>query len=173
MLLKLLKLILMIILLDEVSAAGDIFKIVTTAVHSGTVRVLSVVGTTRIVTVEVSVCNLIEEKLKIIPEKKVKLEDCLRKANIQFSNDEDVYRLYEKYGGVFKETILLKEEQVYVDDFHLGDGENVKTDVAGEMQTLVEAEDVIEDVVIKHKKRNFKKKVLCDGSKRTSTGSER
>nr|GEY74886.1 transposase, Ptta/En/Spm, transposase, Tnp1/En/Spm-like protein [Tanacetum cinerariifolium] len=51
---------------------------------------------------------------------------------IAFPNGEDVLELYDKYGGIFKETILLEEEQVHVDDVHPGDGENVKTDVTGE-----------------------------------------
>ncbi|GJV03183.1 putative reverse transcriptase domain-containing protein [Tanacetum coccineum] len=75
-----------------------------------------------------SVCNLIKEKLKIIFEEKAKLEDLLRKDNTQFLNDEDVRELYEKYGEVFKETVLLEEEQVHVDDFHPGDDEKVETD---------------------------------------------
>ncbi|GJW15752.1 ulp1 protease family, C-terminal catalytic domain-containing protein [Tanacetum coccineum] len=74
-----------------------------------------------------SVCNLIKEKLKIISEEKAKLEDLLRKDNTQFSNDEDVRELYEKCGEVFKETVLLEEEQVHVDDFHPGDDEKVET----------------------------------------------
>nr|GEW25610.1 hypothetical protein [Tanacetum cinerariifolium] len=51
----------------------------------------------------------------------------------------------EEVIGVFKETVLLEEEHVHVDDFYLGDGE----------------------------KRNLKKKLLHSGSKRTSNGSER
>nr|GEU98325.1 hypothetical protein [Tanacetum cinerariifolium] len=53
---------------------------------------------------------------------KAKLEDLLRKASTQFSNDEDVREL---------------------------DGEKVGTNVAGEKQTAVEAKDVVEDVVNK------------------------
>nr|GEV99272.1 hypothetical protein [Tanacetum cinerariifolium] len=45
------------------------------------------------------------------------------------------------------ETVLLEKDQVHVDDFHPGDGEKVETDVGGEKQTMVEAENVIEDVV--------------------------
>ncbi|GKD53985.1 hypothetical protein Tco_1287372, partial [Tanacetum coccineum] len=85
-----------------------------------------------------SVCSLIEEKLKIISDEKAELEDLMRKANTQFPNDEDVRELYEKYEGVFKEIVLLEEEQVHVDDFHPGDGEKFGTDVAGEKQTVVD-----------------------------------
>ncbi|GJR47912.1 ulp1 protease family, C-terminal catalytic domain-containing protein [Tanacetum coccineum] len=64
------------------------------------------------------VCSLIEEKLKIISDEKAELENLLRKANTQFPNDEDVRELYDEYGGVFKETVFLEEEQVHVDDVH-------------------------------------------------------
>ncbi|GJX73908.1 hypothetical protein Tco_0312503 [Tanacetum coccineum] len=85
-----------------------------------------------------SVCTLIEEKFKIISDEKAELEDLMRKSNTQFPNDEYVRELYEKYGGVFKETVLLEEEQVHVDDFHPGDGEKIRTDVVGEKQTVVD-----------------------------------
>nr|GFB85483.1 cytochrome P450 [Tanacetum cinerariifolium] len=55
--------------------------------------------------------------------REVGMETLLRKANTQFSNDEDVRELYEKYGGVFQGTVLFEEEQVHVDDFHPGDNE--------------------------------------------------
>ncbi|GJX43060.1 peptidase C48, SUMO/sentrin/Ubl1 [Tanacetum coccineum] len=93
-----------------------------------------------------SVCSFIEEKLKFISDEKAELEDILRMANTQFSNDEDVRVLYEKYVGVFKETVLLEEEQVHVDDFHPVDGEKFRTDSASEKQTAVETEDVDEEV---------------------------
>ncbi|GJS01949.1 hypothetical protein Tco_0318457 [Tanacetum coccineum] len=38
----------------------------------------------------ISVCSLIEEKLKIIFEEKAELEDLLRKSSTQFPNDEDL-----------------------------------------------------------------------------------
>ncbi|GJS63717.1 hypothetical protein Tco_0678281 [Tanacetum coccineum] len=95
----------------------------------------------------VSVCSLIEEKLKFISDEKAELEDILRKANTQFLNDEGIRVLYEKYVGVFKETVLLEEEQVHVDDFHPVDGEKFRTDSASEKQTAVETEDVDEEVV--------------------------
>ncbi|GJW92953.1 hypothetical protein Tco_0172625 [Tanacetum coccineum] len=93
------------------------------------------------------VCSLIEEKLKFISDEKAELEDILRKANTQFMNDEGIRVLYEKYVGVFKETMLFEEKQVHVDDFHPGDGEKFGTDVAGEKHTAFEAEDVNEEVV--------------------------
>ncbi|GJT74110.1 hypothetical protein Tco_1040835 [Tanacetum coccineum] len=93
-----------------------------------------------------SVCSLIEEKLKFISDEKAELEDILRKANTQFLKDVGVRVLYEKYVGVFKDTVLLEEEQVHVDDFHPGDGEKFGTDVSGEKQTAFEAEDVNEEV---------------------------
>nr|GEX35289.1 hypothetical protein [Tanacetum cinerariifolium] len=65
-----------------------------------------------------SVCSLIEKKLKIISDAKAELEDLLRKA----------------------------KEHVHVDDFYLGDGEKVGTDVASEKQAMVEAKDIVEDV---------------------------
>ncbi|GJU08363.1 ulp1 protease family, C-terminal catalytic domain-containing protein [Tanacetum coccineum] len=70
-----------------------------------------------------SVCSLIEEKLKFICDEKAELEDILRKANTQFSNDVGVFVLYEKYVGVFKDIVFLEDEYVHVDDFHPGDGE--------------------------------------------------
>ncbi|GJZ04488.1 hypothetical protein Tco_0537763, partial [Tanacetum coccineum] len=94
-----------------------------------------------------SVCSLIEEKFKFICDEKAELEDILRKANTQFSNDVGVFVLYEKYVGVFKDTVLLEDEYVHVDDFHPGDGEKFGTDVAGEKQTTFEAEDVNDKVV--------------------------
>ncbi|GKB49961.1 hypothetical protein Tco_0900714 [Tanacetum coccineum] len=103
-----------------------------------------------------SVCSLIEEKLKFISVEKVELKDILRKANTQFLNDEDVRVLYKKYVGVFKETVLLEEEQVNVDDFHPGDGEKFGTDVAVEKQTAVEAEDVNEEVMNEAEEDKFK-----------------
>ncbi|GKD01272.1 ulp1 protease family, C-terminal catalytic domain-containing protein, partial [Tanacetum coccineum] len=94
-----------------------------------------------------SVCSLIEEKLKFICDEKAELEDILRKANTQFLNDVGVFVLYEKYVGVFKDTVLLEDEYVHVVDFHPGDGEKFGTDVAGEKQTTFEAEDVNDKVV--------------------------
>ncbi|GJT75235.1 hypothetical protein Tco_1041960 [Tanacetum coccineum] len=41
---------------------------------------------------------------------KAELEDILRKANTQFPNDVGVFVLYEKYVGVFKDTVLLEDE---------------------------------------------------------------
>ncbi|GKD01977.1 hypothetical protein Tco_1172251, partial [Tanacetum coccineum] len=102
-----------------------------------------------------SVCSLIEEKLKFICDEKAELEDILRKANTQFSNDVGVFVLYDKYVGVFKDTVLLEDEHVHVDDFHLGDGEKFGTDVAGEKQTAFEAEDVNDEVVNETKEDKF------------------
>ncbi|GKB06974.1 hypothetical protein Tco_0835207, partial [Tanacetum coccineum] len=74
--------------------------------------------------------------------------------------EKDVHELYEKYGEVFKETVLLEEEQVHVDDFHLGDGEKVGTDVAGEKQTSVKAKDVVEDVVNEPQEDKFEEETF-------------
>lgn len=69
-----------------------------------------------------SLYKMIEEKLSIISDEKLEVENILRKANTEFPNDEDVLRLYEKYCGVSKETILLQQDQIHVDDFHAEDG---------------------------------------------------
>ncbi|GJS02271.1 reverse transcriptase domain-containing protein [Tanacetum coccineum] len=103
---------------------------------------------------------LIEEKLKFISDEKAELEDILRKANTQFSKDVGVHVLYEKYVGVFKDTVLLEEEQVHVDDFHPGDGEKFGTDVSGEKQTAFKAEDVNEEVVNEAEEDNFEVEIF-------------
>ncbi|GKG62266.1 hypothetical protein Tco_0632170, partial [Tanacetum coccineum] len=75
-------------------------------------------------------------------------------------NDENLRELCEKYRGVFKETVFLEEDKVHVDDFHLGDGEKVGADVAGEKQTAVETQDVVEDVVNKPQEEKFEEETF-------------
>ncbi|GJS33259.1 reverse transcriptase domain-containing protein [Tanacetum coccineum] len=93
----------------------------------------------------VKLCDSVTKNKALL--RKAELEDIMRKANTQFLNDVGVFVLYEKYVGVFKDTVLLEDEHVHVDDFHLGDGEKFGTDVAGEKQTAFEAEDVNDEVV--------------------------
>ena len=65
----------------------------------------------------------IEEKLSIISDEKHDLEDILKQANSEHPGDENVFRLYEKYVELFKETVSLNQE-VHVDDFSQDDHEN-------------------------------------------------
>ena len=65
----------------------------------------------------------IEEKLSIISDEKRDLEDILKQANSEHPGDENVFRLYEKYVELFKETVSLNQE-VHVDDFSQDDHEN-------------------------------------------------
>nr|GEX63776.1 hypothetical protein [Tanacetum cinerariifolium] len=52
---------------------------------------------------------MIEEKLSRISKEKAKVETLLRDANKDFSNDDNVNKLFEQYKGFFKETVLLEE----------------------------------------------------------------
>ncbi|GJV89070.1 hypothetical protein Tco_1533008 [Tanacetum coccineum] len=72
--------------------------------------------------VDESFYRRIEEKLFIIYDESLELKDLLKKANTKFLNDKYVLRVYDKFGGVFKETILLEENQVHVNYFQAGDG---------------------------------------------------
>ncbi|GJU79948.1 hypothetical protein Tco_1282313 [Tanacetum coccineum] len=44
-----------------------------------------------------SFCSMIEEKISMISAEKIALEDLLKRANVEFPNDEEVIELYEKY----------------------------------------------------------------------------
>ncbi|GKD85791.1 hypothetical protein Tco_1356945, partial [Tanacetum coccineum] len=50
---------------------------------------------------------MIEEKLSMISDEKVSLEDLLKRANTEFPNDENVVDLHEKYGRLFKEDLFV------------------------------------------------------------------
>ena len=70
-----------------------------------------------------SIYQRIEEKLSIISDEKRDLEDILKQANSEHPGNENVFRLYEKYVELFKETVSLNQE-VHVDDFSQDDHEN-------------------------------------------------
>ncbi|GJX73790.1 hypothetical protein Tco_0312385 [Tanacetum coccineum] len=72
-----------------------------------------------------SFCRMIEEKLSMISDEKVALEDLLKRANTEFPNDENVVDLHEKYGRLFKETVLPEDLQAHLDDFYNNDGGEV------------------------------------------------
>ncbi|GKG48052.1 hypothetical protein Tco_0509937, partial [Tanacetum coccineum] len=45
----------------------------------------------------------------------VALEDLLKRANTEFSNDEKVIELYEKYERLFKEAVFSEDSQAHLD----------------------------------------------------------
>ncbi|GJW07542.1 hypothetical protein Tco_1569965 [Tanacetum coccineum] len=84
----------------------------------------------------------------------IRLRPAIQNWTTTAMNLRQELEIQEEVIGVFKETILLGEDQVHVDDFHPGDGEKVEKDDAGEKvdpvkekQTMVEAKDVVEDDV--------------------------
>nr|GEW08032.1 peptidase C48, SUMO/sentrin/Ubl1 [Tanacetum cinerariifolium] len=114
----------------------------------------------------ISFCRMIEEIFLMISNEKVEIEHLLKRAITEFLNDEKVVELLEKYGRLFKETVLLEYFQTRLDDFDNNDGggdndddgtanvygvekdganvENEK-DPAGEADVNEEQEDIFEE----------------------------
>ncbi|GKB13182.1 hypothetical protein Tco_0847105 [Tanacetum coccineum] len=70
-----------------------------------------------------SFCSMIEEKISMISAEKIALEDILKRANVEFPNDEEVIELYEKYRRLFKESVVLEDFQAHIDDFDNNDND--------------------------------------------------
>ncbi|GJT45553.1 VIER F-box protein 2 [Tanacetum coccineum] len=92
-----------------------------------------------------SFCRMIEEKLSMISDEKIALEDLLKRANTEFPNDENVVDLHEKYGRLFKETVLPDDLQAHLDDFYNNDGgeryERLRANTLGVTMTKVIKEE--------------------------------
>ncbi|GJY14336.1 ulp1 protease family, C-terminal catalytic domain-containing protein [Tanacetum coccineum] len=54
-------------------------------------------------------------------DKKISLEDLLKRANAEFPNDEKVIELYEKYRILFKKSVFAEDSKHLLDDFDNND----------------------------------------------------
>ncbi|GKA90229.1 ulp1 protease family, C-terminal catalytic domain-containing protein [Tanacetum coccineum] len=64
---------------------------------------------------------MIEQKISMISVEKIALQDLLKRANVEFPNDEKVIELCEKYRRLFKESIFVKDFKAHTDDFDNND----------------------------------------------------
>nr|GEX68260.1 peptidase C48, SUMO/sentrin/Ubl1 [Tanacetum cinerariifolium] len=92
--------------------------------------------------------SMIEEKISMISAEKIALEDLSKKANAEFSNDEKVIELCEKYRILFKESVFVEDFQAHIDDFDNNDNDGGgKNDVYGSDNVGKKKESVAKDVV--------------------------